>query len=105
MIAQKCELATMIAVAPERPGTVCGVSARPSVPSSLSTYWPQHFAVPSPIRAQVFWSAASIATTLVTPTAVTGPMRRSSVPSPSWPTSFIPQHLTVFAGAASTMAQ
>lgn len=64
----------------------------PSCPSVLS---PQHFTPPAAMRAHECLNPALIATTPpVRPDTSTGVARSMIVPSPNWPTSFRPQHLT-----------
>src|SRR5688572_2757678 len=81
------------------PTTSTGVSApanenRPS-PTWPSAFLPQHFTPPSAMTAHACAPPADIATTpLPSPTTSTGVGRSVVVPSPSWPSRLLPQHLT-----------
>src|SRR5207244_2492391 len=80
-----------------RPRTSTGVLLLVVVPlpSWPPSFQPQHLTCPAVVSAQVCCPPAAIATTpLVRPDTSTGLLLSVVVPSPSWPLSLAPQHLT-----------
>src|ERR687887_565143 len=66
-----------------------------SSPSSPTALYPQHLAAPELVSAHEWLlPAVIVATPLERPETSTGVWRSVVVPSPSWHTSFRPQHLT-----------
>src|SRR2546427_654717 len=77
------------------PTTSTGVEVSVVVPSpsSPSPLFPQHFAPPPTVRAQVWEAPATIAVAPeARPETLTGVDLNLVVPFPSWPKSLAPQH-------------
>ena len=64
-------------------------------PSSPDALFPQHFAPPDVVTAQVWLYPAEIDAALLKPWTRTGFLRDVAVPSPSSPVALLPQHFTL----------
>src|SRR5207249_4415614 len=102
--AQLCKTPALTATAPVMPPTRTGVDELVVVPSPScpSRFRPQHCTVPSERSAQVWWYPPLTARAPVIPATCTGaedpggPVAGlATVPSPSCPSTFRPQHRTV----------
>src|SRR5690348_715050 len=92
-----CPPASIICTPVASPTTFTGVGRSIVVPSPNcpELLFPQHFTSPVSVMAQVWCPPVAIALTpCASPATSTGILRSRVLPSPTWPASLLPQHLS-----------